>query len=84
MYLGDITFKAFDKLMRLDEKLVGTKDYMGIAYFWGHEYKHSLRDATYCQRRKIHNMALAANVDPINKNKAMWKIIEKVLGKDAI
>ena len=44
MNLGEITMKAMIELYKVDEKFVGTKDYMGVAYFWGHEYKHTMRD----------------------------------------
>ena len=42
-----ITFDAFCKLDKLDRSLVGTPDYMGLAYFWGcNGVKHYLREAT--------------------------------------
>ena len=79
MYLGELNKNAYQKVFDLDQKLVGTNAYLGIYYFWGHEYKHYLRDATYCQRRKIHNIALEQGIDPIKKNDAMWKLVGKVL-----
>jgi len=81
--LNAIDFKAFGELLKLDESFVGTKKYMGIAYFWGHEYKHNLRDASIAKRRRIHNLGLKENVDFINPNKKAWDLIFKVLGKES-
>ena len=32
MNLGEITIDARVKVLRLDEKFIGTKDYMGVAF----------------------------------------------------
>ena len=45
-------------LLEMDEKLIGTSDYMGLAYFWNYEYR-ILRDATPTERRRLHDKLLA-------------------------
>jgi hypothetical protein len=57
------TYNAFSKILHIDEKFVGTYDYMGIAYFWSSEYKHTMRDLSTEDRRKVHNMWLDYNLD---------------------
>jgi len=57
---------AIDALHRTDHKLVGTKAYMGIAWFWHNEYKHYLRGdikrINYITRRRVHNALLDAGL----------------------
>ncbi len=79
MNLGNITLKAFQELDKLDKTLVDTKDYMGIAYFWAHDYRHYMRDASYAKRRKIHNLGLDQNIDFLTDNPDAWFLIRKVL-----
>lgn len=35
---------------------------MGLAYWWSHEYKHTLRGATPRQRKKAHDAIVAAGL----------------------
>tara|TARA_R110002020_G_scaffold408749_1_gene618543 strand:+ start:218 stop:547 length:330 start_codon:yes stop_codon:yes gene_type:complete len=65
-----------------DIKNVGTKKYIGFAYFWGYHYKHTLRDVSIQQRKKIHNLGLDKGIDFINPNKEAWYCISKVLKCD--
>ena len=57
-----VTFDNFKKLSEIDKELVGTKDYMGLAYFWGGSIKHSLRDFTPNQRKKCHDALFNAGL----------------------
>jgi hypothetical protein len=57
-----LTSRAFAAVRALDEGLVGTPDYLGLAYFWPHEYKHELRAATPKQRKAVHDAILAAGL----------------------
>ena len=41
-----------------DQPAVGTDRYRGVAYFWHHDYRHYLRDATRKQRRHAHHAML--------------------------
>lgn len=50
-------------LLRLDETLIGTPDYMGLAYFWHYCYRFCLRDATPARRCKVHDRLLKAGLD---------------------
>lgn len=52
--LHTITPAAYQAIHQLDEKLVGTKNYMGIAWFHNHEYRHYMRDISIAKRRKVH------------------------------
>jgi hypothetical protein len=61
-YSLPLTLRAFEAVLTLDEKLVGTPDYMGVAYWWSHEYKWSLREATHKQRKRAHDAILAAGL----------------------
>ena len=82
MNLGNITWEARGEIYGLDQKYVGTKNYMGVAYFWGHEYKHTMRDLSYAKRKKIHNLGLDKNIDFIEPNKKAWYLIADVLKCD--
>ncbi len=79
IHTASLTFDALSKMLELDRTLVGTPDYMGLAYFWGHDYKHSLRDATAKQRRTIHNTWLDRGIDFINQSEEGWNVIEKII-----
>lgn len=75
-----LTWEASLKLLNLDKTLVRTPDYMGIAYFWHHDLRHYLRDASYAKRRKIHSQWLKHGIDfdkPCNK---AWEIVRKITG----
>jgi hypothetical protein len=61
-YKPRMTFRMFCIVMRIDQAFVGTPDYMGIAYWWDHEYKHTMRDATTKERKKAHDALLAAGL----------------------
>lgn len=57
-----MTQDAFSKLSDIDRGLVGTEDYMGLAYFWAGSIKHSLRDFTPNQRKKCHDALFNAGL----------------------
>lgn len=61
-YKPRMTFRAFCIMMRIDHAFVGTPDYMGLAYWWDHEYKHTMRAATTKQCKKAHDAILAAGL----------------------
>jgi len=74
--LNTITFEAFKKLYELDKSYVGTPNYMGIAYFWNHEYRHYLRDMSEYRRRLVHKKGLKENIDFLEVGKRQWDIIK--------
>jgi hypothetical protein len=45
---------ASSALWDLDEKFIGTDNYMGVAFFWSIEYKWWLREASPKVRRAVH------------------------------
>jgi|11BtaG_2_1085332.scaffolds.fasta_scaffold42656_3 hypothetical protein len=77
--LNAISYGASSEIYKLDKKFIGTEDYMGVAYFWSHEYKHTLRDISITQRRRIHKKALKLGIDFTEVGAKQWEIISKVL-----
>ena len=77
--LNTATPQAIAEIMEMDNKFIGTMNYLGLAYFWGHEYKHSLRDATISQRKRIHRKGLERNVSFLVPNQEAWDIIKEVI-----
>lgn len=75
-----VTAEAFDKLIKLDTKQIGTSDYMGIAYFWNYEYRHYLRDASFATRKKIHSKMLRAGLAVDGESDAHQQIIDSLVG----
>jgi|TARA_R100001530_G_scaffold126950_1_gene95990 hypothetical protein len=70
----------FESIQKLDKSFVGTKHYMGLAYFWDHEVKHWLRDATPFQRVKAHKLFMANNI-PFDKKERYFisnQLAEKI------
>jgi len=61
-----ITFgsDAYKKLNDLDTSFIGTDSYMGVAYFWDHEVKHTMRDMTPKFRKIIHDALLLNGIEP--------------------
>ena len=73
----------YNAIEKIDKSFVGTKHYMGLAYFWDHEVKHWLRDATKYQRVKVHKLFIA-NKLPFNKKQRYFisnKLAEKICMK---
>jgi len=80
---SDLTIdEIIDNILMPDIKNVGTKKYIGMAYFWGHEYKHILRNVSIQELKKIHNVGLDKGIDFINPNKEAWYYISEVLKCD--
>ena len=72
---------------------VGTKKYDGKAWYWPHDYRHYLRDASSKQRKAVHNAWVKIGV-PVkkgkgghtdwlepksNQKKKAWNIVRKVI-----
>ena len=53
---------SFGLVLDLDGTLIGTENYMGMAYFWEHDVKHIMRDVTPKVRKIIHDTALRENL----------------------
>ena len=59
----------FEKLWQLDKAFIGSSDYMGFAYFWDHNIKWWLREATPQQRIKVHKLFMENNIKFDTKEK---------------
>jgi hypothetical protein len=79
-FFENISFKAYRTIRELDETFVGTPDYMGIAYFWNYEYRHSLRDAPAKKRRAVHEAFLKAHLAPADESPQHEAIVKKLVG----
>jgi len=77
--LDTITTDAYFKLMDLDRKLVGTYNYLGIAYYWHYDFRHYLRDATPDKRKKVHNTFLVYNLKVDEVSQMHWKLLEQII-----
>lgn len=88
--MNTVSWKATQDLYALDRTYVGTEDYLGLAYYWDHEVKHWMRDASTAKRKKIHELLLKAGEKPVDDpefpdsryfetNETFRKIMEKVL-----
>jgi hypothetical protein len=75
---NNITLKSFSDIYELDKTYVGTENYLGVAFFWNHEYRHYLRDVTNAKRKKVHNIFLAEGLDIVGKSDRHIEIIRKV------
>lgn len=49
---------TFKMIKEVDFYNIGSKKYMGFAWFWNYEYRHYLRDASYVTRQIIHDRLL--------------------------
>lgn len=78
-----VTTDAYAKLDALDKTLVGTPDYLGVAFFWAYEYRALLRPATPAERKRVHDKLLAAGLAVNGISDEHHAIINRVCGKRA-
>ena len=78
--LNHLTSSAMSKLTDMDESLIGTPDYMGIAYFWDPHYKGVMREVSIADRRKVHHALLQAHLKVGGTSPQHAEIIAKVTG----
>ena len=66
-------YHKFRGKMTYGDKGIGTKNYDGKDYFWPHDYRHYLRDASSKQRKAVHNAWVKIGV-PVKKTKGgdLW------------
>lgn len=76
--LNKVTLPAFTKIMEIDEELIGTEHYIGVAFFWNYEYRHYLRDASTAKRQKVHRLFMENNLDVSGRSDRHLQIIRKV------
>lgn len=77
-----ITYDAHKRLRELDESLINTPDYMGLAYFWSFAFRHELRDATTDVRRKVHTAFRTAGL-AVDENTPQHRQIVEALTRCA-
>ena len=87
-YNVQLNLKAHQLLWDLDKKLIGTSEYMGLAYFWDHEVKHTMRDATTKFKKAVHDTALKNGLDftkgYVKTDQKLQDIISKMLKNQII
>lgn len=64
-HVVELTSAMADKLRSIDTENIGTPNYMGIAAFWSHSFRHYLRSCSSARRVSVHDAFLAANL-PLN------------------
>ena len=74
---NSISWPAMLGLFALDKTFLGTPDYMGITYFWAHEYRHTMRPTSYANRRLVHKKILEAGFKTCDENPQVAAIIER-------
>ena len=62
--IRNLTMKAKKDILKLDEKYIGTYNYMGFAYFWNKRYKWIMREQTSYRCRLIHKKLLENGLNP--------------------
>ena len=72
-----LTGQSFTYLNALDKTFIGTACYLGFAYFWGQEYKHTLRSANNAQRQRVHMAFIKADLDLTGASPQHKAIVEK-------
>jgi hypothetical protein len=83
--LETLSWNATVALRELDEKFVGTPDYMGVAWFWHHEYRHYLRPndeigaGTPAKLRRVHKALLKAGLTLNGESDSHDRVIGRVL-----
>ena len=80
--LNAISTDALTAILKIDASFVGTENYMGIAYFWGQEFKHTLREQTPAVLRRVHAKLLAAGIDIGGDGPEYAAIVNKCCKRD--
>jgi hypothetical protein len=77
-----LSHAAYKAVMSLDKKYEGTDDYMGLSWFWNHEYADKLRpeNCSVKKRVAVHDAFVAAGLDLNGQSKAHDQIIKKIVG----
>ena len=82
--INALTNDAIDGLHALDRSFIGTKNYMGVAWFWGNAYKHYLRGdikpISFRTRRRVHNAMLKAGLDVAGESEQHLAIVIRHCG----
>jgi len=79
--LEAISMQAYLALNRLDKTLIGTEDYIGVAYFWAWDYRYYLRDVSYAKRRQVHRTLLRDGLDVDSASDEHEAIIKDIVSR---
>jgi len=79
----DVTIGALKSLTEADRKLIGTPDYMGIAWFWkfSNPQKQVFSTASMKNRRRIHNEYLEQGLDIHGDSGIHRMIVHRILNQ---
>lgn len=78
------------RLWKLDKDLIGTKEYMGFAWFWDHDIKFYMRGSSAKDKKYIHDCFLLNKITFIKDkkwggyfktNKKALKIVDNYFNK---
>ena len=72
---------AEEHLQVLDQKLIGTNDYLGLAGFWAWEYRDKLRACTPAQRIAVHDRWLTAGLALTGESEQHRAIFDDVVNQ---
>ena len=75
--LNTMPHEAYMLLWHSDKNFVGTKNYVGLAYYWNYDYRHYLRDASPYVKRKIHSEFIKHGLDLVGSTEKHLSIIRK-------
>tara|TARA_R110000824_G_scaffold243273_2_gene431913 strand:+ start:713 stop:973 length:261 start_codon:yes stop_codon:yes gene_type:complete len=77
-----LTRDATHAILKLDRNFTGTSDYMGVSYFWAHEYRHTgLRDTSTAKRRRVHTAFLKAGLGVSEASPKHEEIIRGIINE---
>ena len=79
--LDIVPLEVFTVLNELDKGYIGTPDYMGIAYFWDFEVKHTMRELSPAKRKQVHRKLLNAGLLPENGYFPTNAIFEQIINE---
>ena len=75
--MNTIPLEVFTALTKIDDTFVGTPDYMGIAYFWGWEYRHYLRSTSFHKRKKVHSAFIKSGLPLEGESEKHFTIVKR-------
>lgn len=73
-----MTFRMHVMLCRIDDAMIGTPDYMGLAFWWNYEYRHYLRPATPAERKKAHDKLILEGLPLDGMSDRHAEIIQRI------
>lgn len=77
-----LSHAAYKAVVQLDKGYEGTDNYMGMSWFWNHEYSSQLRPETCSVKKRVavHDAFVTAKLDLKDASPEHEKIIKKIVG----